>query len=357
MKKAPKPISLSARRGWRRWPWYVELALAVALVAGIAFAWRALSASGPQAPAPEGMVWVPAGEFLMGSDDFQDAQPIHRVHVDGFWMDGTEVTNEQFARFVEATGYLTIAERKPDPADFPPDTDPKKLVPGAGVFAPAGCAPGQECRNCDSWWSYCKGACWRHPEGPGSTVEGRENHPVVHVAWEDAVAYAQWAGKRLPTEAEWERAARGGAEQQRFYWGNDLTPNGQWLANIWQGDFPTSNSRADGFAGTAPVGSYPPNAFGLNDMAGNVWEWCADWYQPGYDVGPTGLRHNPQGPAFSLDPHGRNEPKRVQRGGSFLCWDGKGGCVRYRAGARGQGEPKTGLSHTGFRCAKDEKRN
>jgi formylglycine-generating enzyme required for sulfatase activity len=325
---------------------------------GVAVLVAALLAFGPSeswtwglfSRAPEGMVWIPAGEFWMGSDEFEDARPVHRVYVDGFWMDRTEVTNEQFARFVEATGYVTVAERQPDPKDFP-NVPRDKLVPGAGVFTPSGCRPGEECRNCDAWWSYQKGACWRHPEGPGSSIVGREKHPVVHVCWEDAAEYAKWAGKRLPTEAEWERAARGGADRQRFYWGNELTPGGKWMANIWQGNFPTQNTEDDGHRGTAPVGSYPANAYGLHDMAGNVWEWCSDWYQRGYDVAPGEVRHNPKGPPMSEDPHGRGEPKRVQRGGSFLCSEGF--CVRYRAGARGQGEPSTGLSHTGFRCVKD----
>jgi formylglycine-generating enzyme required for sulfatase activity len=293
------------------------------------------------------MVWVPPGEFLMGSAEFEDARPVHRVYVDGFWMDRTEVTNAQFAKFVEATGYRTVAERTPRAEEFP-TARPEQLVPGAGVFTPERCPPGMQCRNCDLWWKYVPGACWRHPEGPGSDLKGRDNNPVVHVCWDDAVAYARWAGKRLPTEAEWERAARGGREQEPFYWGHELTPGGKWPANIWQGDFPTENTEADGFRGTAPVGSYPPNAYGLVDMSGNVWEWCSDWYRPDYyEHSPA---RNPDGPASSIDPHGRGEPKRVQRGGSFLCSDGF--CARYRAGARGQGEPSTGLAHTGFRCVK-----
>jgi formylglycine-generating enzyme required for sulfatase activity len=298
------------------------------------------------------MVWIPGGDFWMGSDDFEDARPVHRVHVDGFWMDRTEVTNQQFARFVEATGYQTVAERTPRPQDFPPhlraELKPDLMVPGAQVFSPpATCPPGADCSDCSRWWKYVPGACWKHPEGPGSTLAGRADHPAVHIAWVDAVAYAEWAGKRLPTEAEWERAARGGLERQPFYWGDELTPGGKWMANIWQGRFPVENTKADGHYGTAPVGSYPPNGYGLFDMSGNVWEWCSDWYRPGYEpAGP--VTRNPQGPESSIDPDGRGEPKRVQRGGSFLCSDTY--CVRYRAGARGQGEPRTGLAHTGFRC-------
>ncbi|HEY7156856.1 MAG TPA: formylglycine-generating enzyme family protein [Gemmataceae bacterium] len=296
-------------------------------------------------------VWIPGGEFTMGSEAFDDARPPHKVYVDGFWMDESEVTNEQFAWFVKQTGYVTIAERTPRPEDFPNvprENLPARMVAGSPVFTPAKCPPGQVCLTCDNWWEYREGANWRHPEGPGSDLRGREKHPVVHIAWEDAMAYARWAGKRLPTEAEWERAARGGLEGKRYYWGDELRPDGKWMANIWQGQFPLENRADDGFPGAAPVKSFPPNPFGLHDMSGNVWEWCADWYRPDYyAVSP---KDNPQGPDSSIDPDGRGEPKRVQRGGSFLCSDNY--CVRYRAGARGQGEPKTGLSHTGFRCVR-----
>jgi formylglycine-generating enzyme required for sulfatase activity len=303
------------------------------------------------------MVWVPGGAFWMGSEDFPDAQPVRRVTVDGFWMDRTEVTNAQFARFIEDTGYKTIAERKPDPKQFPPHIraglKPERMVPGALVFTPPKTCPPEGCGDCDQWWDYVAGACWRRPEGPGSDLKGRDDHPVVHVCWHDAVAYAKWAGKRLPTEAEWERAARGGRERQPFYWGDELTPGGKWPCNIWQGKFPSENTAEDGHERTAPVGSYAPNGYGLHDMAGNVWEWCQDWYRADYYS--EAPERNPQGPSSSVDPHGRGEPKRVQRGGSFLCSDAF--CARYRAGARGQGEPYTGQSHVGFRCVKDvEKR-
>jgi sulfatase modifying factor 1 len=315
------------------------------LVAAAAFAALNVSINSP--PPLMNEVWIPGGEFTMGDEEFADARPLHTIYVDGFWMDETEVTNEQFAEFVKQTGYQTIAERTPRPEDFP-DAPLDRLVAGAGVFNPAKCPPGEVCRDCASWWEYRAGANWRHPEGPDSDVRDREKHPVVHIAWEDALAYARWAGKRLPTEAEWERAARGGVERRRYYWGDELLPDGKWMANIWQGPFPVENSAEDGYTATAPVKSFPPNAFGLYEMSGNVWEWCADWYRPDYyAVSP---KRNPQGPESSLDPDGRNEPKRVQRGGSFLCSDNY--CVRYRAGARGQGAPDTGLSHTGFRCVR-----
>jgi formylglycine-generating enzyme required for sulfatase activity len=299
------------------------------------------------------MVWVPGGEFWMGDERFPDAMPVHRVYVDGFWMDQTEVTNEQFARFVEVTGYVTIAERQPEPEEFP-TVDPKVLTPFSGVFDPTrvkGPAP-EDCASCAPWWwDARKGASWRHPEGPGSDLTGRDKYPVVHVSWEDAVAYAGWAGKRLPTEAEWERAARGGLDRKPYYWGDEFRPGGRWMANIWQGKFPLEDRGEDGFRGIAPVASFPPNAYGLYDMAGNVWEWCHDWYRPGYAPTADGPRRNPQGPDSSIDPHGAGEPKRVQRGGSFLCSEKF--CSRYLAGARGEGEPKSGMSHTGFRCVKD----
>jgi formylglycine-generating enzyme required for sulfatase activity len=350
MKKPPRPSpgSFPSLRKRRAWPWTAALLAGLALTAGAFSFWAASDATDP-GPAPEGMVWVPPGEFTMGSAEFPDALPAHRCHVDGFWMDRTEVTNEQFAAFVAATGYKTIAEQTPTANEFP-TVPPDKLVPFSGVFVPPARCNLQECSDCGPWWRPVAGACWRHPEGPRSSTAGREKHPVVHIAWHDAVAYAEWAGKRLPTEAEWERAARGGVEGKPFYWGDELRPGGRWAANIWQGDFPTENTAEDGYAGAAPVASYPPNAFGLYDMSGNVWEWCADWYQPGYAVNRLGRRHNPQGPLFSIDPDGRDEPKRVQRGGSFLCSDLY--CKRYRAGARGHGEPRSSQSHTGFRCVR-----
>jgi formylglycine-generating enzyme required for sulfatase activity len=298
-------------------------------------------------PAPEGMVWVPGGTFWMGSDDamMQDARPLHAVTVDGFWMDRTEVTNAEFARFVAATGYRTVAERPPDPKQFP-GVPPEDLVAGSIVFAP----PDRDVPldNPYAWWQYRPGASWRHPEGPGSTIEGREAHPVVHVCWDDAAAYAKWAGKRLPTEAEWEFAARGGLDRKRYAWGDEFRPDGTWRVNNWQGKFPRENTAEDGHPGTAPVGSFPPNGFGLADMSGNVWEWCADWYRPEYyRYSPAA---NPTGPDSSYDPNEPNVPKRVQRGGSFLCSDLY--CVRYIPGGRGKGAPDSAAGHVGFRCVR-----
>jgi formylglycine-generating enzyme required for sulfatase activity len=301
----------------------------------------------PAGPAPEGMVWIPGGAFWMGSDDpmMRDARPIHLVGVDGFWMDRTEVTNAQFARFVAGTGYVTVAERRPDPRDFP-GAPPENLVAGSIVFSP----PDHDVDLDDFyvWWRYVPGASWRHPEGPGSSVEGRENHPVVHVCYDDAVAYATWAGKRLPTEAEWEFAARGGLDRKRYTWGDELRPDGRWVVNNWQGAFPRENTAEDGHLRTAPVGSFPPNGYGLVDMAGNVWEWCSDWYRPEYyRYSPS---RNPTGPETSHDPAEPGIPKRVQRGGSFLCSDLY--CTRYLPGARGKGAIDSGQSHAGFRCVR-----
>jgi formylglycine-generating enzyme len=299
---------------------------------------------------PKDMVWVPGGEFWMGSDhaDMEDARPVHRVYVDGFWMDRTEVTNNQFAAFVAATGYVTVAERTPNPKDFT-GAKAEDLVAGSVVFTP----PPHEVdlRNAYVWWRYVKGASWRHPEGPSSDIRSRGNHPVVHVAWEDAAAYAKWSGKRLPTEAEFEFAARGGLDRQPYVWGKEFKPGGKFQANTFQGHFPDTNTAEDGYAGTAPVGSFPPNGYGLYDMAGNVWEWCADWYRADYyaQIARSGaVVRNPQGPADSFDPDEPGVAKRVQRGGSFLCTDQY--CTRYMPGARGKGEASTATNHAGFRC-------
>ncbi|MBI2949597.1 MAG: formylglycine-generating enzyme family protein [Verrucomicrobia bacterium] len=291
------------------------------------------------------MVWVPGGTFWMGSEDgLPDEKPVHQVTVEGFWMDKTEVTNEQFEEFVNATSYVTLAERKPDPKDFP-GAPVENLVPGSVTFSPP---PGEVAlQDHYAWWKYLPGANWRRPEGPGSNIAGREKHPVVHVCWDDAMAYAKWAGKRLPTEAEWEYAARGGLDRQPYVWGKDQVPNGKWPANIWQGRFPNENTIADGFRGTAQVAAFPPNRFGLHDIAGNVWEWCLDWYRPDYYA--NSAAQNPQGPADSFDPNEPGLPKKVMRGGSFLCSDLY--CTGYRPSARMKSSPDTGLSHTGFRCA------
>lgn len=310
-----------------------------------------LNKNAPPVPAPAGMVWIPGGTFWMGCEDcnMPDALPSHLVTVDGFWMDKTPVTNAEFEKFVKATGYVTIAERQPDPKDYP-GAKPENLVAGSAVFNP----PSQEVslNNAYVWWKYKAGANWKHPEGPRSTIRGREDHPAVHIAWEDAMAYAKWAGKRLPSEAEFEFAARGGLDRQLYSWGNELKPGGKWAANIWQGKFPSQNSNEDGFPGTSPVTAFAPNGYGLCDVGGNVWQWCSDWYRPDYyeKIAASSAVRNPQGPADSFDPEEPGIPKRVLRGGSFLCSDQY--CVRYLVGSRGKSAPDSGSSNTGFRCAK-----
>ncbi len=312
--------------------------------------------------APEGMVWIPGGEFTMGSGDADaraDEKPAHRVRVEGFWMDVTPVTNAQFRKFVEATGYLTTAEKAPDLAEImkqlPPGAPPppkELLVPAGLVFQAT--SSGGPLHDVSQWWTWCPGANWRHPEGPGSTIEGRDDWPVVQVSWDDAVAYAKWAGKRLPTEAEWEYAARGGLEGKRHAWGDDdLDAGGTWRANTWQGDFPVKDEGRDGFAGRSPVRAFPANGYGLHDMAGNVWQWVADWYRPdtyAKDAAnpPVG---NPAGPSTSHDPDEPFVPKRVIRGGSFLC--NASYCSGYRVSARMRTSPDTGTNHIGFRCVRD----
>lgn len=323
-------------------------------------------------PTPEGMVWIPGGEFSMGSDDptpmycggpdqMPDARPIHRVYVDGFWMDATEVTNAEFQKFVDATGYKTIAERAPTKEEFP-TAPPENLVAGSTVFTPT--PERVPLDNHYQWWRYEKGANWRHPEGPTSSIADRMNHPVVHIAYDDAAAYAKWAGKRLPTEAEWEFAARGGLSGTVYAWGDELHPGekdgtgGKTMANTFQGTFPVKDTGEDGYVGTAPVRTFPPNGYGLYDIAGNVWEWCSDWYRPDTYArellaagGPTAVLRNPRGPESSYDPAEPNDKKRVHRGGSFLCTDQY--CTRYMVGTRGKGEVSTGSNHVGFRCVKD----
>jgi sulfatase modifying factor 1 len=313
----------------------------------------------PTDEAPEGMAWIPGGEFSMGCTDptglpqggpdpMRDARPIHRVYVDGFWMDKTEVTNEQFAKFVKETGYVTVAERAPRAEDFP-EAPLENLVAGSVVFTP----PSSQVRldNHFQWWSYIKGANWRHPTGPDSNLDGRENYPVVQIAFEDAQAYARWAGKRLPTEAEWEFAARGGLVGKVYAWGDDFHPEGKWVANTFQGQFPQRDLAEDGFAGIAPTAQFPPNPYGLHDIGGNVWEWCSDWYRADYyqQLATAGaVVRNPPGPNDYWDPAEPTEPKRVHRGGSFLCNDQY--CTRYMIGTRGKGEQSTSSNHVGFRC-------
>jgi len=297
---------------------------------------------------PGGMVWIPGGRFWMGTDHMEDAQPVHEVEVKGFWMDRTDVTNEEFAQFVKATGYVTVAERPLDPKEFP-NLAPEDLAPGSVVFTPP--TGPVSLNNPLGWWRFVRGANWGHPQGPNSNLRGKEKYPVVHIAWPDAIAYATWAGKRLPTEAEWEFAARGGLDRQNYVWGKELKPGGKWRANTFQGHFPDHNTAEDSYAGVAPVASFEPNGYGLYDMSGNVWQWVSDWYRPDYYAGlirTRSLAANPEGPRDSFDPQEPGVQKRVQKGGSFLCTDQY--CERYMPGARGKGDPDTGTNHLGFRC-------
>ena len=276
-----------------------------------------------------------------------DALPMHLVEVDGFWMDRAPVTNAEFERFVKATSYVTVAERPLDPKDFP-GVPKDKLVPGSATFV-ATTTP-VPLDNPLQWWHYTPGANWKHPAGPGSDLKGLADHPVVHVAFEDAVMYANWAGKRLPTEAEFEFAARGGLDRQKYPWGNDMNPGGKAAANTWQGRFPASDHGDDGYRGTSPVTAFPPNGFNLYDMGGNVWQWCADWYRPDAYATMTQAGspvRNPSGPSDSLDPQEPGAAKRVTRGGSFLCTDQY--CARYLVGSRGKSEISSGSANLGFR--------
>lgn len=327
------------------------VAILTVLAAGSFWAWSAFSTSKPSQ-----MVWIAGGKFVMGSSDGQeDERPVHEVELDGFWMDTTEVTNAEFKRFADATGYLTIAERQPKREDF------EGLVDDVSVIKEEDLVPSSICFNPNfdratlrkdfpNWpyqvWMLKKGASWRHPNGPDSSIEDKLDHPVVHTSWTDAVAYCEWAGKRLPTEAEWEFATRGGLNGQTYPWGEDPQEGERWRLNIWQGKFPELHNVSDGFEFTAPVKQFAANAFGLYDTSGNVWEWCSDWYQPGYYR--ESPRRNPHGPSESFDPNEPGMPKRVQRGGSFLC--NADYCLGYRCAARMKGEPSSGTFHCGFRC-------
>jgi sulfatase modifying factor 1 len=305
------------------------------------------------------MRWIPGGEFTMGTDaahSLPNERPAHRVRVTGFFLDEHPATNAQFRDFVEATGYVTIADRVPDweemKKQLPPDTpkpDADKLVPGSLVFTP----PSQmvALNDLSNWWAWTPGASWRYPSGRGSDLTGLDSHPVVHVAWDDAMAYASWAGKRLPTEAEWEYAARGGLEGKRYSWGDELMPHGQHMANIFHGEFPHRQTAEDGFPATSPVQTFPANGYGLYDMAGNVWQWTSDWYRSDEFArrASQGLCDNPSGPTTSHDPDDPYSQRRVIKGGSFLCHVTY--CESYRPSARRGTPPDTGSSHVGFRLA------
>jgi formylglycine-generating enzyme len=327
-------------------------------VLAFGLAWNSPAAA--QDAQPPGMVWIKGGEFAMGSElpgSRRNEMPVVKANLDGFWMDEHDVTNAEFRKFVEATGYKTTAERPVDWEQIkkqlapgtakPPD---EALQPGSMVFVPT--AGPVDLRGMESWWRWTHGADWRHPEGPASNLDGREDHPVVQVSWDDAVAYAQWAGKRLPTEAEWEFAARGGLEGKRFAWGDEFKPAGKFMANTWTGSFPYKNTQEDGYAGTSPVKAFPPNGYGLYDMGGNVWNWVSDWYRPDTHAQQKVETscHNPKGPDASYSiTHPNQHEERVTKGGSFLCHADY--CESYRPSARRGTPPDTGMSHIGFRCA------
>jgi formylglycine-generating enzyme required for sulfatase activity len=307
----------------------------------------------PGEPPDADMVWVPGGEFLMGSDrHYPEEAPVHRVAVGGFWMDRFQVTNERFKRFVKETGHVTVAQRPPNPSEYP-GARPELLVPASTVFVQP--RHPVDLGNHYNWWRYVPGADWRHPRGRASSIRGLSRHPVVQVAWEDVEAYARWAGKQLPTEAEWEFAARGGLDAAEYTWGDEFTPAGRHMANTWQGEFPIENQQLDGFEWTAPVGSFPPNGYGLYDMAGNVWEWTIDWFQ-NYDQVEDACCTipDPRGGdrEQSYDPQelerGIRIPRKVMKGGSHLCAPNY--CRRYRPAARMPQAIDTSTSHLGFRC-------
>jgi sulfatase modifying factor 1 len=307
------------------------------------------------------MVWIPGGTFRMGSDDhYAEEAPVHRVTVDALWIDRTPVTNRQFREFVRATGHVTFAEIAPDPKDYP-GALPNMLKPGSLVFNPPK-HPVDDFRDWSQWWAFKFGANWRRPYGPRSSLSGLNDHPVVHVAYGDALAYAKWAGKDLPTEAEWEFAARGGLDGTEFAWGDEFTPGGRQMANTWQGAFPHENQKLDGYGRTSPVTAFPPNGYGVCDMIGNVWEWTTDWYSAGYQadadkaccipLNPRGGRedasYDPCQPAIKI-------PRKVLKGGSHLCAPNY--CRRYRPAARHPEPVDTSTSHVGFRCVARQERS
>jgi formylglycine-generating enzyme required for sulfatase activity len=301
----------------------------------------------------EGMVSIPGGTFRMGSDaHYPEEAPVHRVSVDAFRIDRTPVTNRQFKDFVKATGHVTFAEIAPDPKDYP-GALPHMLYAGSLVFTPPRRAV--DLRDWSQWWRFAKGADWRHPDGPGSSINGRDNHPVVHVSFADALAYATWAGKDLPTEAEWEFAARGGLDGAEFAWGDEFMPGGKHMANTWQGDFPKQNLCTDGFDRTSPVTAFPPNGYGIHDMIGNTWEWTADWYAPKHPADAPKACCIPENPRGGSEEGSRDPcqptikiPRKVIKGGSHLCAPNY--CRRYRPAARHAEAVDTSTSHLGFRC-------
>jgi formylglycine-generating enzyme len=311
----------------------------------------------PGAPPARDMTWIPGGTFRMGSADFYpEESPVHQVTVDGFWMDDHPITVAEFRRFVNATGHVTLAEQPPDPADYP-DADPNLLVPGSLVFhRTRGPVDLDDYAN---WWAWVPGAQWRHPEGPGSTLDGRDRHPVTHVAYDDARSFATWAGKELPTEAEWEFAARGGLDGATYAWGDEFAPKGRQMANTWQGEFPWQNLLLDKYERTSPVRSFPPNGYGLYDVAGNVWEWTTDYYTPKHSdevihacCGPSGPKLNPRvttpNGSYNVGGPGEQFPRMVVKGGSHLCAPNY--CHRYRPAARSPQTVETSMGHLGFRC-------
>lgn len=308
----------------------------------------------PNQPPHPDMVWIPGGTFRMGSEDFYpEERPVHEVTVGGFWMDRHLVTNVQFTRFVQATGYVTLAERPLNPAEFP-GAPVENLQPGSMLFQKR--TRPVDLRDYRNWWAWVPGTSWRHPLGPDSSLKGIGRHPVVHLAYEDAEAYARWAGKELPTEAEWEFGARGGLEDKKFTWGDEELPDGKAMTNSWQGEFPWQNLLTDGYEGTSPVGAFPANAYGLYDMAGNVWEWTCDWYVPNHAEEvvksccgpPVNPRISSPTKSFDAGQPRFRIPRKVVKGGSYLCAPNY--CLRYRPAARQPQMIDTGMSHIGFRC-------
>ncbi|WP_354687224.1 formylglycine-generating enzyme family protein [Cupriavidus necator] len=378
----PQTLPASATAPQRRRDALIALLACAGIAAGAGGSWWYAQSRLPGSPpvvagdgkrGPLGMVHVPGGEFLMGSDSKMaqpNEKPAHKVRVHAFWMDKHHVTNAEFRKFVDATGYVTTAERVPAwetlKVQLPPGTPrppDSAMVPGAMVFV--GTSQPVPLRDYSRWWRYVPGADWRHPGGPGTSIEGKDDHPVVQVSYEDAQAYAKWVGKRLPTEAEWEFAARGGLEQATYAWGDQFAPGGKQMANVWQGQqaqaFPVVSPKAGGAIGTSPVGTFPPNGYGLVDMTGNAWQWVADWYRADQfrrEAGKSRPIEDPTGPLASWDPSEAgvpvNAPKRVTRGGSFLC--NEDFCLSYRPSARRGTDPYNSMSHLGFRLVMDDSR-